>query len=154
MGPPPESRFTAGAVTSETVMPPSSEATVSGPSMWLACTGPPPELRLTPPGPDTSEAGVPPSWGETLSGPSMWLACTGPPPESRFAPATPVTAMPPLSLSAVTATPAGTVTVNPTLQPVVAQAGASRVSLRSDTAAVTVGARPGPGEVIASLTVT
>src|ERR1700729_305849 len=102
MGPPPESRFTAGAVTSETVMPPSSEATVSGPSMWLACTGPPPESRVTPPGSDTSETGRPP-------------------------------------------TPAGTVTVNPTLQPVSAQAGAASVSSRSDTAAVTVGAWPGPG---------
>ena len=75
----------------------------------------------------------------------MWLACTGPPPESRFAPATPATAMAPLSLSAVTVTPGGTITVNPTLQPLVAQAGASRVSVRSDTAAVTVGACPGPG---------
>ena len=44
-----------------------------------------------------------------------------------------------------TATDGGTVTVNPTLQPVSAQAGAASVSSRSDTAAVTVGAWPGPG---------
>ena len=90
----------AGAVTSETVIPPSSEETVSGPSMWLACTGPPPESRFVPLGAVTSVTVIPPSSEETLSGPSMSLACTGPPPESRFAPATPATAMPPSSLSA------------------------------------------------------
>ena len=125
MGPPPESRFVpVGEEMLAAVMLPPSALAVSGPLIWLAAMGPPPESRLVPVGAVTCETVMPPPSAEMVRGPSIWLAWTLPPPESRLAPAAPATVIVPPSLSAVTVTLDGTVTVNPTLQSDVAHAGA------------------------------
>ena len=133
-----------GALAKPTAaLPPSVVTRKVADLMPLAMTGPSPAL----PAPLTVT--LPPSEA-TLSAPRMAPAVTGPPPESRSAVAAPLTSISPPSLAAVTATPAGTVTVKPTEQPESAQDGAQR---ERDVLALMAEGRSNP-EIAATLVIT
>src|SRR5215831_163590 len=174
-GPPPLSAVSANGPpgTDRITGPPSlSTRTASGAVVNTSCAAPPsvPTVAVAAATPSASRApplvsacsgpvrpfsvSAPPAV-LTVSGPSTWPACTGPPSESRFAAPVPETDTAPPAVATRTETPGGAVTVNATLHPETAHAGASRVRRPPETVSVTVGGGPLFGlNVIVSMTLT